>query len=124
MHPFRVAVEARDIDGAIALLADDVVFRSPVVYAPYRGRDHVAPLLSAVARVFEDFRYQREIGAPGAPDHALVFTARIGTREVEGCDFLHVDERGLVDDLCVMVRPLSAVVALAEAMKVQLEARR
>jgi hypothetical protein len=124
MHPFRVAVEAQDIDGAIALLADDVVFRSPVVHAPYHGREAVAPILTAAARVFEQFQYQREIGAPGAPDHALVFRARIGQRDVEGCDFVHLNERGLVDDLCVMVRPLSAVVALAEAMRVELEAPR
>jgi hypothetical protein len=122
MHPFRVAVEAQDIDGAIALLADDVVFRSPVVYAPYHGRESVAPILSAAARVFEQFRYQREIGARDARDHALVFTARIGDRDVEGCDFVRINEHGLVDDLCVMVRPLSAVVALAEAMRVALEA--
>lgn len=122
MHPFRAAIEANDIDGAIALLADDVVFRSPVVFAPYRGRAAVAPILSAAARVFDQFRYQREIGAPGAPDHALVFTARVGEREVEGCDFVHLNERGLVDDLCVMVRPLSAALALAEAMKAELAA--
>ena len=103
------------------LMADDVVFRSPVVFKPYHGREAVAMLLGAVARVFEDFRYDREIGAPDASDHALVFRARVGDRELEGCDFLRVDEHGLIDELCVMVRPLSGVLALAEAMKAQLE---
>jgi hypothetical protein len=121
MHPFRVAVEAQDIEGAIALLAEDVVFRSPVVFKPYHGRDAAAMLLTAVSRVFEDFRYEREIGAPGASDHALVFSARVGERELDGCDFLHINEDGLIDDLCVMIRPLSGVLALAEAMKAQLE---
>ncbi len=122
MHPFRVAVEAQDIEAAIALLAEDVVFRSPVVFKPYHGREAVAPLLTAVARVFKDFRYAREIGAPGAPDHALVFNARVGDRELEGCDFLHTNESGLIDDFAVMVRPLSAALALAEAMRAELEA--
>lgn len=121
MHPFRVAVEAQDIEGAIALLAEDVVFRSPVVFKPYHGRDAAAMLLTAVSRVFEDFRYEREIGTPGASDHALVFSARVGERELDGCDFLHINEDGLIDDLCVMIRPLSGVLALAEAMKAQLE---
>ncbi len=121
MHPFRAAVEAQDIEAALALLAEDVVFQSPVVFKPYRGREAVAPLLWAVSRVFEDFRYEREIGAPDATDHALVFRARIGDRELEGCDFLHTDEHGLIDDFCVMVRPLSGALALAEAMKAQLE---
>jgi hypothetical protein len=121
VHPFRAAVEAHDLDAAIALMADDVVFRSPVVFKPYRGRDAVATLLGAVSRVFEDFRYEREMGAPDASDHALVFRAHIGDRELEGCDFLHTDEHGLIDELSVMVRPLSGVLALAEAMKTQLE---
>jgi hypothetical protein len=121
MNPFRTAVEARDFEGAIALLADDVVFRSPVVFRPYHGRDTVAAILLAVSRVFEDFRYEREIGAEGAQDHALVFKARVGEREIHGCDLLHTNEHGLIDDLTVMVRPLSAAQALGEAMRAQFE---
>src|SRR5881227_3467519 len=120
MQQFRDAIENRDIDAVVALLADDVVFRSPVVYAPYRGRAQVEVLLRAVGQVLEDFRYIREIGAPDAADHALVFQARVGDREVEGCDFIHVDEDGQIDELYVMFRPLSGVLALAEAMKRQL----
>ena len=122
MHPFRAAVEARDLDAMRALLAEDVEFRSPVVYKPYQGRDTVMMLLAAVAQVFEDFSYIREIGAEGAPDHALVFRARVGDKEVEGCDFVHVDEHGSIDELVVMVRPLSGVHALRDAMAAQLAA--
>ena len=93
MQEFRSAIEARDLDGLVALFTDDVVFRSPVVHAPYQGRDQVMALLRAVSEVFEDFRYTREIGAPGAADSALVFRARVGDREVEGCDFIHGTRR-------------------------------
>ena len=122
MHPFRAAVEARDLPAALALLAGDVVFRSPVVFRPYRGRDAVAPILLAVTEVFEDFRYVREIGERGGRDHALLFEARVGDRTLQGCDFLHTDDDGLISEFTVMVRPLSAVLALAEAMKAQLAA--
>lgn len=105
----------------VALLDEDVVFRSPIVFAPHQGRDAVAAILGAVLRVFEDFRYEREIGAADARDHALVFTARVGDREIEGCDFLHTGDAGLIDELVVMVRPLSGAHALAEAMKAELE---
>lgn len=120
MHSFRSAIEARDVDAAVALLSDDVVFRSPIVFKPYRGRDAVGVLLAAVSRVFENFRYVREIGAPDARNHALVFQARIGDRQIEGSDFLHFDQNGSIDELMVMVRPLSGALALADAMKVQL----
>jgi hypothetical protein len=122
MHAFRRAIEARDVDAATALLAEDVVFRSPVVFKPYRGRATVGVILAAVAEVFEDFSYAREIGAPDARDHALVFNARIGDKEVEGCDFLHVGDDGLIDEFVVMVRPLSGAHALAEAMSAKLGA--
>jgi limonene-1,2-epoxide hydrolase len=120
VQQFRAAIEAQDIDAAIALLADDVVFHSPIAFTPYRGREAVGTVLRAVVRVFEDFRYVREIGAPGAPDQALVFRTRIGERQVEGCDFLHYDENGAVAELTVMVRPLNGALALAEAMKAKL----
>jgi hypothetical protein len=122
VHPFRRAIEARDLDVAVALLREDVVFHSPVVFTPYRGREALRRILGAVVVVFEDFRYVREIGADDARDHALVFEARVGDKQLQGCDFIELDDRGAISELTVMVRPLSAAVALADAMKAQLAA--
>ncbi|WP_030144767.1 nuclear transport factor 2 family protein [Spirillospora albida] len=121
MHPFRAAVEKGDLDALPGLLAEDVTFLSPVAYAPYEGRVMVAAILRAVTQVFEDFRYVGEIQDAGGRDHALVFKARVGGREVHGCDFLHFDEDGLIDEFCVMVRPLSGARALSEAMAARFE---
>jgi limonene-1,2-epoxide hydrolase len=120
VHPFGRAIEARDLDAAVALLREDVVFHSPVVFAPYHGRAALRQILDAVLAVFEDFQYVREIGAEGARDHALVFQARVGDKQIEGCDFIQVDDDGAITALTVMVRPMSGTVALAEAMKAQL----
>ncbi len=113
---FRAAVEAGDLDAVAATLADDVVFRSPVAFKPYVGKAITAAILRGVLRVFEDFRYVRELSGEGGRDHALVFQARIGDVTVEGCDFLHLNASGLIDEFTVMVRPLSAAQALAAAM--------
>ncbi|OQD57044.1 hypothetical protein BM536_006810 [Streptomyces phaeoluteigriseus] len=121
MRAFREAVEAGDLDAVEALLAEDVVFTSPVVFKPYPGKAITAAILRAVAEVFEDFRYEQELAGADGRDHALVFTARVGERELSGCDFLHVDEDGLIDRLTVMVRPLSGANALAEAMGARFE---
>jgi limonene-1,2-epoxide hydrolase len=123
VHPFRRAIEARDLDAAVALLREDVVFRSPVVFTPYHGRDALRRILEAVLAAFEDFRYVREIGADisvDARDHALVFEARVGDKQIEGCDFIQLDEAGAISGFTVMVRPMSGMLALAEAMKAQL----
>ncbi len=122
MHPFRRAIEARDLDAAVALLHEDVVFKSPVVFKPYQGREALRLILGAVLNVFEDFRYVREIGADDARDHALVFEARVGDKLLEGCDFIRLDDDGLISELTVMVRPLAATLALADAMKARLSA--
>jgi hypothetical protein len=116
MRAFREAVEAGDIDAVEALLAEDVVFTSPVVFKPYPGKAITAAILRGVAQVFEDFRYDRELAGADGRDHALVFRARVGDREITGCDFIHLDEEGLIDELTVMVRPLSGAQALAAAM--------
>lgn len=115
MHAFRAAVEAGQFDALPALFAEDVVFRSPIAHKPYQGRDTVAVILRAVSRIFEDLTYVREIGGDSA-HHALVFVAKVGDLEINGCDFLHVGEDGLIDEFTVMLRPLKAVNAFAERM--------
>ena len=116
MQAFRKAVEAADGEAMAACLADDVVFTSPVAFKPYPGKPITAAILRGVLRVFEDFRYIREIADANGRDHALVFEATVSGKTVTGCDFIHLDDAGLIDDFMVMVRPLSAATALAEAM--------
>jgi SnoaL-like domain len=120
VHAFRSAMEAGDLDAAVALMREDVVFHSPVVFKPYHGREAMRRILEAVLAVFEDFRYVREIGADDARDHALVFEAHVGDKQIEGCDFISLDEDGAIRAFTVMVRPMSGMLAVADAMKAQL----
>jgi ketosteroid isomerase-like protein len=110
---FRRGIEAKDMDSAIALLAEDVVFHSPIVFADYRGRDAVAPILRGVALVFEDFRYTAEYSSEDG--HVLAFSARVGDRGLDGVDILRVVD-GAISEFTVMVRPYSAATALRERM--------
>jgi SnoaL-like domain len=116
---FQSAVEARDFDGVVDALSPDVVFRSPVVYKPYDGRELVSVVLGAAARVFEDFEYVRRIESDDGV--ALIFKARVGDRDLDGLDLLRFDDNGLISELMVMVRPMSGMHALAAAMGAELE---
>ena len=121
MHPFRAAVEARDADAATALLAADVVFRSPIVFKPYAGRTAAGAVLAAALRVFDDFRYEVELASEDGRDYALMFRARVDGKDIQGCDFLRHDQDGrVVVQLTVMVRPLTAAVALRDRMAAEL----
>jgi hypothetical protein len=119
-HAFRSAVERRDLDAAVDLLADDVVFRSPAVYKPYEGRETVETILRTVFGVFEDFRYTDELAGDGV--HTLIFEARVGDRQLQGLDLLRDDGEGRITEFTVMVRPASGLMALAEQMGPALQA--
>jgi hypothetical protein len=111
---FRDAVLEGDHGGMVEALAPEVVFNSPVAFLPFEGRDAVGEVLGAVMETFEDFRYTDELA--GSTAHALVFSARVGEKTIQGIDLLRFDADGKIRDFTVLVRPLSATIALAEAM--------
>jgi ketosteroid isomerase-like protein len=123
MKAFREAIEAAidggGFDAVEALLADDVVFTSPVAFKPYPGKAITAAILRGVTRVFTDFHYVREIEE--GPHSALVFETNVGDVSLTGCDFITTNEDGLISEFTVMVRPLKGAQALAEAMAAQFE---
>ena len=119
MKEFRTAVEAGDFASLGELLADDVVFRSPIAFKPYEGKPIVAAIIRGVGRVFTEFRYIRELADADGRGSALIFETVVDGVSVNGIDLMRVNDAGLISELTVMVRPLSAVNALAEAMAAQ-----
>lgn len=114
MKAFQQAIESGDREAMLATLADDVVFRSPAVHTPYAGKRATSAILAAVVDVFENFRYTQVLES-GA-DSVLLFEATVGDKKLEGADFIHVDDDGLIDDFCVMIRPLKGLQAVVDRM--------
>lgn len=117
-HPFRLAVEAKDLEAATATMRQDVVLHSPILFRGFEGREIVMQVLTHVAATLEDFRYTDELAEDGVV--VLRFKARVGDRELEGIDFLELDEQGLVKELTVFMRPMSALTAFNEQMAARL----
>lgn len=113
-HPFRTAVERRDRDAMVAAMAPDITFHSPVAFKPFVGRAAAAELFSNLLEVFKDFEYTDELSGDGTV--VLLFRARVGGKAVQGMDYMKLGAGGLVEEFTVMLRPLSAVLALAEEM--------
>ncbi len=113
---FRVAIEAGDLDAALAQFTDDVVFNSPVAHRPYHGKDALRAVLTAVFTVFEEFRYTGSYaGTDGSDGHVLRFRAEVDGRELEGVDILSGGP-DLLTELTVLVRPHSAATAVRDRM--------
>jgi len=113
-HPFRRAVEAKDLGKATAALREDVELHSPVLFRGFEGREAVVGVLTHVADVLEDLVYTDE--AVGEGTVVLRFKAMVGDRELEGIDYLTLDDEGRVADLTVFMRPMSALDAFNERM--------
>lgn len=122
-HPFRSAVESRDIEALAALFLPEATLHSPAVYEPYVGREAIIFLLGVLLDVFEDFRYTDEFDAHDG-SHALLFRTRVGHRELQGLDVLRFDDEGRITDLTVMIRPRSGLEALISAVAPRLAAAR
>lgn len=116
---FRSAVEAGELAGLSQLFREDAVFRSPVVYRPYEGRDTVLKVLEAAERVLGvggHFRYVHQLEDSDAGVAILEFVTEVDGREVEGIDKLTFDEDGRIAELKVMLRPASALQVVGARM--------
>jgi SnoaL-like domain len=109
-------VRTRDASGLDGLLADEVVFHSPVVHTPQVGKAITSMYLSAAVRVFgnESFRYVREI--VGESDAVLEFETELDGITVNGVDMIKWNDEGKIVEFKVMVRPLKAINLIFQKM--------
>ena len=104
------------------LLHDDVVFHSPVVFTPQRGKFLTFMYLKAASHVLggDSFRYSKEVVSG---QHAMLeFETMIDDTKVNGIDIITFDEMGKIIEFKVMVRPLQAVNKIHQKMGEMLEA--
>jgi hypothetical protein len=101
------------------LLADDVVFRSPAVFAPQEGKDLTTLYLrGAMAVLGPSLRYVGEWYGPSSA--VLEFEAELDGLYVHGVDMLRWNEDGRLTGFTVMVRPMRGLTKLVELMQRQL----
>ena len=102
------------------LLSDRIVFRSPVAHTPYPGRAAIKLVLKTVNTVFRDFTYHRMFATDDGKSAVLEFSAEVDGKALKGIDMLRFDDAGKIEEFEVMVRPMSGLHALAEAMGAKL----
>jgi hypothetical protein len=109
-------VRHRNAAGLDGLLADDVVFHSPVVHTPQRGKQNTQHVLAAAFQVLSSpsFRYVREVA--GENDAVLEFMVEIDGIAVNGVDMIKWNQEGRIVEFKVMLRPLKAVNVVHQKM--------
>lgn len=109
MGAWHRLVAAKDVTGADSLLAENVVFHSPVVDTPQAGKAVTRQYLAAVFEIFSkhSFRYVREV--VGERDVVLEFLVEIDGVPVNGVDMISWNDEGRIVDFKVMLRPMKAV---------------
>lgn len=121
LHTWHELVRTRNAQGLDTLLADEVVFHSPVVHAPQVGKGIAARYLTAAFHVFfnESFRYVREIVGPY--DAALEFQVEIDGIAVNGIDLIKWNDAGRIVEFKVLIRPLKAINLIHQKMAALLQ---
>lgn len=107
------------------LLADDVVFHSPVVFTPQAGKAITTAYLQAATVALPGdeagpFHYTKQVLAGDTA--VLEFETTVGGKYVNGVDIIRVDEHDHIVEFRVMIRPLQAVNAVHAAMGAALQA--
>ena len=121
MSAWHHVVSSRDPAALSRLLADEVVFHSPVVHTPQRGKAITFQYLMGALQVLNNasFRYEREI--VGDHDAVLEFSTEVDGIQINGVDLIRWNDAGQIIDFKVMVRPLKAVNMLHQRMAAMLE---
>lgn len=113
-HAFLTGDAERGLD---ELLADDVVFYSPIVYTPQRGKDITTMYLLAAKQTLGagDFRYTKQVSTDDTA--VLEFETTVDGKYVNGVDIIRCDDSGRIVEFRVMIRPLQAVNVVHEQMR-------
>ena len=118
---WKTTVARRDVGALEALLAEDVVFRSPVVHRPTTGRGPTTLVLAAVLEVFGELVYTHAyLDEPHGVTLQFETSVLADDRrrlDVEGVDVFRLDDAGRIAALTVMLRPLTATQAVGARMR-------
>ncbi len=119
---WHALVEGHDPSGLEAMLADEVVFHSPVVHTPQVGKRLTSLYLTAAFHVLNNAHF-RYVGEWRSEDGVVLeFRTEVGGIQIDGIDMITWDPEGRITEFKVMVRPLKAINLLHAMMRSQLEA--
>lgn len=120
----RLAVEAQDSAGVVALLAPDVILRSPITTRiRFEGVEQVGQVLEQVFKLLSDVKFYETIGE-GTPNQVIFWRGRLGRHYLEEANLLRLDGQGRIREMTVFMRPLPGLLTFTATLAPSLARRR
>ena len=117
-HPtierFFLAIKSNNADELMSIFDDNIIFKPPTYWKDWQGKEVVARVLSHVGSVFKNLEYRRVLCS--GSDYFLEFNCNIGQLDATGVDMITLDDRGLIKNFEVVLRPYKSVGELKKAM--------
>jgi len=111
---FIAALRRKDLEAMLTHMAEDIVLKTPLVAEPFTGKAAVRPVVRALLGVVDAFDF-REIMQ--GPEHvSSFFRVTIGANTLDGMDYWHLDDAGLIREMTVLWRPLPAIEAVRDKL--------
>jgi len=114
VRAFTEAMTRKDLESMLMHMSEDVVLRTPLVAEPIQGKAAIRPVVSALLGLVDRFDF-REIMQ--GPEHvSSLFNVTVGPNELDGMDYWRFNDRGLIEEMSVLWRPLPAAVAVQQIL--------
>ena len=114
VRAFAAAMQAKDRDGMLAEMTEDVVLNTPLAAEPVRGKAAIRPVVDALLATIDAFEIREILEGPTYA--AAFFGAAAGPHRIDGADIWRLDADGLIREMSVLWRPLPEALALRDRL--------
>lgn len=114
IHAFTAAMQRKDLDAMLSHMADDIVLKTPLAAAPFRGKAAIRPVVTALLGVVDSFEFREMMQGP---EHVSAFFGiAVGAERLDGVDYWRLNDDGLIAEMTVLWRPLPAAFAVEKKL--------
>ena len=114
IHAFTAAMQRKELEAMLTHMADDIVLKTPLAAAPFRGKAAIRPVVEALLDVVDRFEFRETMQGP---QHVSAFFGiTVGPDELDGVDLWRLNEAGLIQEMTVLWRPLPAIMAVVDKL--------
>jgi hypothetical protein len=114
IHAFTQAMQRKDLEAMLGHMVDDIVLKTPLAAEPFRGKDAIRPVVTALLGVVDGFDFREILQGPAHV--SAFFGITVGEHQLDGVDYWRLSDDGRIAEMTVLWRPLPAANAVAQRL--------